>query len=201
MGDIKKIIFIMIFCFLEINLFSQEFIIKKVSSYLENISCDFKTQDLLYVSIEQQKMFHIKENKVIKTFIISSSKYGIGNKEDSNKTPIGLHEIKLKYGDETPLNGVMKARKYTGTIAKIFYDTTRSKTDDVTSRVLWLSGLESGKNKGYTIDSFKRYIYIHGTSEEGLLGTPASHGCIRMKNKDVIELYEKIKIGTLVLIL
>ena len=95
----------------------------------------------------------------------------------------------------------MKARKYTGTIAKIFYDTTRSKTDDVTSRVLWLSGLESGKNKGYTIDSFKRYIYIHGTSEEGLLGTPASHGCIRMKNKDIIELYEKIKIGTLVLIL
>ena len=77
----------------------------------------------------------------------------------------------------------------------------KSKTDDITSRILWLDGLEKGLNKGEGIDSFKRYIYIHGTSEEGRLGSPASHGCIRMKNKEVIGLYEKIKIGTLVLIL
>ena len=69
------------------------------------------------------------------------------------------------------------------------------------SRILWLVGLEEGLNKGEGIDSYNRYIYIHGTSEEGRLGKPASHGCIRMKNKEVIELYERIKIGTLVLIL
>ena len=95
----------------------------------------------------------------------------------------------------------MVGRIFYGNIATIYNDTTKSKTDDVTSRVLWLEGLENGVNKGNNIDSFKRYIYIHGTSEEGRLGEPASHGCIRMKNKEVIELYKKIKIGTLVLIL
>ena len=95
----------------------------------------------------------------------------------------------------------MIGRVYSGQIATIYTDQTKSKTDDVTSRILWLEGLEKGLNKGAEIDSYKRYIYIHGTSEEGRLGTPASHGCIRMKNKEVIELYDKIKIGTLVLIL
>ncbi|MGB1307087.1 MAG: L,D-transpeptidase family protein, partial [Flavobacteriales bacterium] len=80
-------------------------------------------------------------------------------------------------------------------------DTTSSKTDDITSRILWLSGMEKDINKGGNVDSYNRYIYIHGTSEEGKIGTPASHGCIRMLNTDVIELYAKIKIGTKVLIL
>ena len=72
---------------------------------------------------------------------------------------------------------------------------------DITSRILWLEGTEQGKNKGDGIDSYKRYIYIHGTSEEGLIGQPASHGCIRMKNKDVIDLFKEVSIGTFVLIL
>ena len=85
----------------------------------------------------------------------------------------------------------MIGRKFTGEIAKIFSDKTISDTDDITTRILWLSGLEEGLNKGKNIDSFKRYIYIHGTSEEGRLGIPSSHGCIRMKNKDVIDLYKE----------
>ena len=95
----------------------------------------------------------------------------------------------------------MKGRVFYGDIATIYTDETKSKTDDITSRIFWLEGLEKGKNKGKGIDSFSRYIYIHGTSEEGRLGTPASHGCIRMKNKAVIDLYKKIEVGTLVLIL
>ena len=158
-------------------------------------------KEIIFVSIEKQKLYHIKNNTIISEFIISSSAYGTGNKEGSNKTPLGLHKVKEKYGDNTPINGRMKGRVYYGEIAKIYKDSTKSKTDDVTTRILWLEGLEQGKNKGEKIDSFKRYIYIHGTSEEGRLGTPASHGCIRMKNKEVLELYEKIKIGTLVLIL
>ena len=133
--------------------------------------------------------------------MISSSSYGVGSKAGSNKTPLGLHRIKEKFGDKTPMNGRMIGRVYYGQIATIYTDQTKSKTDDVTSRIFWLEGLEKGLNKGEEIDSYKRYIYIHGTSEEGRLGKPASHGCIRMKNKEVIELYEKIKIGTLVLIL
>ena len=140
-------------------------------------------------------------HKIIKTYVISSSSYGVGSKAGSNKTPLGLHRIKEKFGDNTPINGRMIGRVYYWQIATIYTDQTKSKTDDVTSRILWLEGLEKGLNKGEGIDSYKRYIYIHGTSEEGRLGTPASHGCIRMKNKEMIELYDKIKIGTLVLIL
>ena len=95
----------------------------------------------------------------------------------------------------------MIGRIFTGEIATIYTDTRRSPTDDITSRILWLEGLEEGINKGEGIDSFKRYIYIHGTSEEGRLGMPASHGCIRMKNKEVIDLFKLIEVGTLVLIL
>jgi len=158
-------------------------------------------KEILFVSIEKQKLYHIKNNKIISEFIISSSAYGTGNKEGSNKTPLGLHKVKQKYGDNTPINGRMKGRVYYGKIATIYKDSTKSKTDDVTTRILWLEGLEQGENKGEGVDSFKRCIYIHGTSEEGRLGNPASHGCIRMKNKEVIDLYKIIEVGTLVLIL
>ena len=158
-------------------------------------------KEIIFVSIEKQRLYHIKNNKIISEFIISSSAYGTGNKAGSKKTPLGLHRVKQKYGNNTPINGRMKGRVYYGKIATIYKDSTKSKTDDVTTRILWLEGLEQGKNKGEGIDSFKRHIYIHGTSEEGRLGTPASHGCIRMKNKEVIDLYNKVAIGTLVLIL
>ena len=180
--------------------FPQEEILNSIQNYLKEIKQP-EVEEMLFISIKKQTLYHIKEKKIISSYLISTSEYGNGNKSGSNKTPIGLHLIKKKIGDKTPINGRMIGRKFTGQIATIYLDKTKSKTDDITSRILWLSGLEEGKNKGEGIDSFSRYIYIHGTSEEGRLGTPASHGCIRMKNKEVIELYEKIKIGTLVLIL
>ena len=158
-------------------------------------------REIIFVSIEKQKLYHIKNNKIISEFIISSSAYGIGSEAGSNKTPLGLHKVKQKYGEKTPINGRLVGRVFHGKIATIYTDDSTSKTDDVTSRIFWLEGLEKGKNKGNGIDSYKRYIYIHGTSEEGRLGSPASHGCIRMKNKEVIDLYRLIEVGTLVLIL
>ena len=160
-----------------------------------------KIDNLVLVSLKDQKLYFIKNDLIYKTYLISSSKYGIGNKSGSNKTPIGLHKIKKKIGDNTPIFGRMVGRKYYGNIAKIYYDTTQSNTDDITSRILWLEGMEKGINKGSGIDSFKRYIYIHGTSEEGRIGYPNSNGCIRMLNKDVINLYNNVEVGTLVLIL
>ena len=158
-------------------------------------------KEIIFVSIKKQRLYHIKNDTIIKEYIISSSAYGIGSEAGSNKTPLGLHKVNQKYGEKTPINGRMVGRVFYGEIATIYKDNTKSKTDDVTTRILWLEGLEQGKNKGEGIDSFKRYIYIHGTSEEGRLGAPASHGCIRMKNKEVINLYNKVAIGTLVLIL
>ena len=157
--------------------------------------------ELLYVSIKAQKMYHLLNNKVIKIYTISSAKKGVGNIKNSEKTPLGLHSIKEKHGDNTPLNGRMIGRVFYGQISNIYNDFSRSKTDDVTTRILWLSGEEKDINKGGNVDSYQRYIYIHGTSEEGRLGTPASNGCIRMNNKDVLELYNKIDVGTKVLIL
>lgn len=188
-----NLILTLVFC---LNTNAQNSIVKKAKSYINT-----EYSELLFVSIEKQKMYHIKNDNIIKEYIISSSAYGTGSESGSNKTPLGLHKIKSKYGDKTPINGRMIGRVFYGNIATIYSDTTKSKTDDVTSRILWLEGLEKGKNKGEGIDSYKRYIYIHGTSEEGRLGTPASHGCIRMKNKEVIDLYKLIEVGTLVLIL
>ena len=176
--------------------FSQEPIVQ-AKAYLSNQTFE----EILFVSIKEQKLYHIKNDKIIKEYIISSSAYGIGSAAGSNKTPLGLHKVKQKYGEKTPINGRMVGRVFYGEIATIYTDDSKSETDDITSRIFWLEGLEKEKNKGKGIDSYKRYIYIHGTSEEGRLGSPASHGCIRMKNKEVIDLYNLIEVGTLVLIL
>ena len=181
-----------------LNSYSQTEITDKIDNYLNK---NLRYDNLLFISIENQKMYRIQSKDIIETYDISTSKYGIGNQMGSNKTPTGLHKINSKYGHKTPVNGRMIGRVFYGQIAKIFSDTTTSKTDDITSRILWLEGLENGINKGNNIDSYKRYIYIHGTSEEGRIGIPSSHGCIRMKNKDVIDLFNEVAIGTFVLIL
>lgn len=170
------------------------------AKYLENRNIT-QSESFLFISIKDQKLYNIYKKELVKIYNVSSSKYGIGNQENSNKTPIGLHLIRNKIGEKVPIYGKFIGRKFYGDIAAIFSDTTKSETDDITTRIMWLEGLEKGVNKGSNIDSYERYIYIHGTSEEGLIGSPASHGCIRMTNKDIIELYDKIKIGTLVLIL
>ena len=175
---------------------AKEKIITQVEDYVK-----INFNEVLFVSTKNQKLYHIKNKKIVCEYNISSSRYGLGNKNGSNKTPLGLHIIKEKHGDNVPINGKLIGRIFYNQIALIYKDNTISKTDDITSRILWLDGTEEGKNKGGLIDSYNRYIYIHGTSEEGKLGTPASHGCIRMGNKDIIDLYKKVKVGTLVLIL
>jgi|TARA_B110000971_G_C19934250_1_gene465544 lipoprotein-anchoring transpeptidase ErfK/SrfK len=194
-----RILTLIIISLLGFDAIAQNSIIERVDNYLD--SKNIFTDEIIYVSIKKQTLYHIQNKRIIKEYTISSSSYGIGSKSGSNKTPIGLHSVKEKYGDKTPINGIMVSRVFLGNIATIYNDETKSKTDDITSRILWLDGLEKGKNKGKGIDSFNRYIYIHGTSEEGRLGKPASNGCIRMKNKEVIDLYKLLEVGTLVLIL
>ena len=161
---------------------------------------------LIFVSTQQQKLYLNTVKSDIKQYIISTSFLGTGNKSGSHQTPLGIHHISEKFGDNAPLGTIFKARTNTGKIATILTNANQqSNADNITSRILWLSGLEEGVNKGShnntNIDSYDRYIYIHGTDEEGKLGTPSSHGCIRMRNTDVIALYEQAPIGTLVIIL
>jgi lipoprotein-anchoring transpeptidase ErfK/SrfK len=160
-----------------------------------------KNDTIVLVNIAQQQMLIVSNNTMLKTYTVSTAKAGIGAEKNSNKTPLGVHRIKNKMGDKEPLGTIFFARQASGQIAEIYTDTTDTPKDYVTTRILWLDGLEPGKNKGGKVDSYERYIYIHGTHEEGLLGKPMSMGCIRMKNKDVIEIFNLVKEGTLVSIL
>lgn len=178
---------------------------KAIEFFLAEYQGDFYPQlqfkELLFVSISKQKLFYIKSGKIVKTYSISTSKYGVGANIYSKKTPTGLHKIYSKIGNGTPVNGVIKSGSFSGEIVSPVMEKKTLPEDYVTTRILRLSGEERGINKGSQVDSFRRAIYIHGTPEEGLIGQPASHGCIRMKNTDVIDLYNRIAPGTYVLIL
>jgi len=144
---------------------------------------------LLYVDIDMQNMYLLKKGTILRVFKISSSYYGTGSEVNSFKTPLGKHEIFKKIGEDLPINAILKGRVWNGAIANVITDDIDTDFDHVTSRILWLDGLEEGKNNGPGVDSRSRYIYIHGTAEEGLIGKPASDGCIRMYNSEVIELF------------
>lgn len=146
------------------------------------------------ISISEQRLYLYSDKKIIKSYPISTSKYGIGNKAGSNKTPLGLHRVASKIGRNACIGAIFKRRRNTGKIARV----NKGSADLITTRILRLEGLQRGINKGKDIDSFQRCIYIHGTPEENLIGKPASHGCIRMRNRDIIDLFEIIKRGTLV---
>jgi len=151
------------------------------------------------ISITNQELILRDDSGVIKTYKISTSKFGEGSKENSFKTPLGKHEIKKMIGKDVIIGGRFIGRVHTGEIFPIYTDQEiYVKEDVVQSRIIWLSGLENNINKGKGVDSFARYIYIHGTPEEWLLGSKASKGCIRMSNKDVIELFDKVHEGMIV---
>ena len=149
-------------------------------------------ESLLYVDIKSQNMFLIKKGTILRSFKISSSYYGTGSRVNSLKTPLGKHEVYKKIGKDLPVNAILKGRVWSGAIANVITEDIDTDFDHVTSRILWLDGLEMGKNKGPGVDSRSRYIYIHGTAEEGLIGKPASDGCIRMYNADVIDLFDLV---------
>jgi lipoprotein-anchoring transpeptidase ErfK/SrfK len=151
---------------------------------------------VIAVDVKKQNMKVIIDGKRPLEYKISTSKFGIGNVENSFQTPLGVHRIAEKYGDGAPARRIFKDRLDTGANWK----PGLPPDDYVLTRILRLEGLEPGINKGPGIDSFERYIYIHGTSQEEKVGTPISHGCVVMKNSDVIDLYDRVKEGAIVLI-
>jgi len=180
---------------------SNEAMSNFLTEYLKLKYKELSFDKYMYISLKHQQLFLIEHDSTIKNYPISTSKKGIGNQQDSFQTPHGLHTIKRKIGSDVPCGGILESREFKGEIATIFINKEKAPKDYVTSRILWLEGEESGINKGRKVDSYNRYIYIHGTPEEGYIGQPASHGCIRMKNKDVIELYNIVEEGTPIFIL
>ena len=150
----------------------------------------------IIVSISEQKLFLYKNDVLVKQYPVSTSKYGVGNTQGSNTTPLGRHVIISKIGRNAKVCEILRSRRRTHRIAGS--QSTIAGKDYITTRILRLAGLEHGINKGKGIDSCRRCIYIHGTPHEHLIGTPASHGCIRMKNKDIIALFDIVPRNTLV---
>lgn len=151
----------------------------------------------LWVSVERQTLFVIEGGRSRFACRCSTAAKGTGNREGSNQTPLGWHEIRERFGDGLPVGAIFKERKYTG---KTWRPGDADRGDLILSRILWLAGLEAGLNAGPGIDSHARYIYIHGTPEEDKLGRPASMGCIRLSNQDMVELFQQAPTGMPVLI-
>jgi lipoprotein-anchoring transpeptidase ErfK/SrfK len=157
---------------------------------------------VLLVRADEQLLYVWERDRAIDRFPVSTAANGVGNRDGSLQTPLGLHRIARKIGDAAPMGTVFRGRKSTGEVAPVLSAPGETGPGDhVTSRILWLEGLEPGVNQGGAVDSFSRFIYIHGTDEEGRIGQMASHGCIRMRNADVIELFARVPLNTLVVIL
>nr|WP_308318816.1 L,D-transpeptidase [Marinobacter sp. F4206] len=137
---------------------------------------------------------------VLAEYPVSTALNGPGEQDSSGCTPRGEHYIRAKIGGDQPICTVFRGRRPTGEIHTPELARQNPGRDWILSRILWLCGLEPGKNRGPGVDSFRRFIYIHGTPETEPMGVPMSHGCVRMRNADVIDLYERVSAGTAVVI-
>ena len=149
------------------------------------------TKGDVVVSVKDQKLGIYSQGKLTKEYIISTSKFGLGDQKGSNRTPLGQHEVIAKIGRGLPPGAVLKSRRWNGEVLK----PNAPGRDPIVSRILWLRGMETTNR-----NAFNRFIYIHGTPEENRLGKPASYGCVRMGMKDVVDLFDNVNVGAKVVI-
>ena len=152
----------------------------------------------LRVSLAAQTLALTRGGALEKTYAVSTSKHGAGETHGSFKTPRGRHIVRAKIGAGAPLNAVFRGRRPTGEIYSAALAGAHPERDWILTRILWLSGTEIGRNRLGRVDTMRRYIYIHGTPDTEPLGVPGSIGCIRMANGDVVELFDLVRVGTVV---
>ena len=152
---------------------------------------------MIFINSSNQTLYLFKEDNLIFESKVSTSKYGMGCKMNSYKTPTGLHSVSSMLGKGLPAGTLFKNRKPT---EKVIKKMPSDNSDYITSRILRLNGLEEGKNRGGDVDSYNRYIYIHGTPHCNTLGSKQSQGCIRMSDRAIIKLFDLVNQETLVLI-
>lgn len=141
---------------------------------------------VMHISVADQKLLLTDRGVPVSTYPISTSKFGLNSREGSYGTPTGRHRVAKKIGGDLPPGAVLKSRRFTGEILAV----DAPGRDPIITRILWLQGLEGGNR-----NSFTRHIYIHGTPEERNIGLPVSYGCIRMRSRDVITLYNTVGVG------
>ena len=159
-----------------------------------------KDNKIIFISTELQELKCFEKDSLTFTFQISSGKNGVGELKNSECTPRGWHRVYSIIGVELQINSVLVARKWTGEIYTKQLAEQFPERDWILTRIIQLEGLEPGRNKGGDVDSLERYIYIHGTPDSTQLGIPNSHGCVRMNNKEVIDLASWATTDTLVYI-
>lgn len=155
---------------------------------------------VLFVEVAKQTMKVFHNEKMIKTYTVSTAKNGTGQVMGSGQTPVGLHAVREKFGKKAAPDTIFVGRRNT---KERWVSGSKEKKDLILTRIFWLEGLQEGLNRGQdskknVVDTYTRMIYIHGTNQETLLGKPVSQGCIRMEKHDVMELFDFIPVGTLV---
>lgn len=151
----------------------------------------------LDVSLAEQRLRLLDDQgNVVKDYSVSTARNGAGERNGSECTPRGRHVVRARIGAGCPVNTVFKGRRPTG---EIYSEALRRRypgRDWILTRILWLSGLEPGFNRLGEVDTMRRFIYIHGAPDDDPMGVPGSHGCVKMRNADVIELFERVPAGT-----
>lgn len=148
----------------------------------------------IIVNAQQQTMQLFENGRCVKQYLVSTAKNGVGERINSQQTPRGKHIIRAKIGAGAKPNAVFVGRRQTGEIYHPELKQQFPGRDWILTRILWLSGCEVGKNRLGDVDTMRRYIYIHGAPDEAQMGLPGSHGCVRMRNTDVIELFDWVPV-------
>ncbi len=154
----------------------------------------------LRVSIPRQAINLIMANATLDTWPVSTARNGPGEQRGSECTPRGWHRIRARIGEGLPLGTVFRGRRPTGEKYGDELEARFPGRDWILTRILWLGGLEPGFNRYGPVDTTWRYVYIHGSPDHGVTGVPASHGCVRLRNADMIDLFDRVSVGMRVLI-
>lgn len=155
---------------------------------------------LIRISLPEQRLELLAGNRIVAIYPVSTARNGPGEQRGSGCTPRGWHCIRIKIGTGLPLNTVFVGRRPTGEIYNPELAARYPDRDWILTRILWLTGLEPGCNRGGQCDTLRRFIYIHGCPDTAPVGEPLSHGCVRMRNRDLLELFDQVKAGDQVLI-
>ncbi|MCK7501222.1 MAG: L,D-transpeptidase [Comamonadaceae bacterium] len=158
------------------------------------------SERLIHVSVPDQRLTLVAGKATLAVYPVSTARNGPGERRGSGCTPRGWHRIRIKIGAGLPLDTVFVGRRPTGEIYGPELAARQPERDWILTRILWLTGLEPGRNRGGECDTLRRFIYIHGCPDRAPMGVPLSHGCIRMRNRDLLALFEQVAVGDRVFI-
>ncbi|WP_461265502.1 L,D-transpeptidase family protein [Acidithiobacillus sp.] len=154
----------------------------------------------LWVDVSRQQLGIMTGREAAMIFPISTAANGLGETRGSGCTPRGWHVVRARIGEGLPGNAILRGRRWTGECYTPALAAEQPARDWILGRILWLSGLEPGRNRGGRVDTFRRYIYIHGTADETHLGKPVSAGCVRLSSNDMLTLFPQVAVGVPVFI-